>query len=94
MFLVKVPGIGKAVCSGFQDKTKPGITTDSEGRYTLNSLTQKSRDKDGDVHIHPVDMRGSQTGRSPGYYSLHELWMVACFFQTRQGEILEASDEN
>jgi hypothetical protein len=44
MFLVNVPGIGKAECSGFQDKIRPGVTTngDGEGRHTLNFLTQNS----------------------------------------------------
>ena len=94
MFLVNVPGAGKAIWSAFQDKTRRGIITDSERLYTLNSLTQKSREKNCDVHIHPVDTMGSQKGRSSSYKSLHELWMVACFFQTRQGEILKASDEH
>jgi hypothetical protein len=44
MFLVNVSGIGKAVCSGFQDKTRPGITTDGDGEgwNTLNFLTKNS----------------------------------------------------
>jgi len=44
MFLVNVPGIEKAVCSGFQDKISPGVTTDGdgEGRHTLNFLIQNS----------------------------------------------------
>jgi hypothetical protein len=44
MFLVNVAGIGKAVCLGFQDKTRPVISTDGdgEGRHSLNFLTQNS----------------------------------------------------
>jgi len=44
MFLVNVAGIGKAICLGFQDKTRPGISTDGdgEGRHSLNFLTQNS----------------------------------------------------
>ena len=44
MFLVNVAGIGKSVCSGFQDKIRPGISTDGdgEGRHTLNFLPKNS----------------------------------------------------